>query len=82
MTYGEVLPIWWSMVWRGFLVGAAAGFVAGFVVGFGGALLGHPDASGLWGSVAGMIVSIPVSLWALRAAINKHNLRPAQSHFA
>ena len=77
MSYGEILPIWWSMVWRGFLAGAVIGFVIGFGVGFLAALLGNPDAAGPWGAIAGTLVSIPVSLWAMRAAINKHHLRPA-----
>ncbi len=77
MTYGEVLPIWWSMVWRGLLGGFIAGFIAGFIVGFVGALLGHADAAAFWGGIAGLIVGLPVSLWAMRTAINKHHLRPA-----
>ena len=79
MTYSEVLPIWWSMVWRGFLGGAAAGFLAGAFAGFVAGLLGHLDAAAAWGGIAGTIVAIPVSLWAMRAAINKHNLRPANT---
>lgn len=81
MTYGEVLPIWWSMAWRGILGGAAAGFAAGFLLGFIGALLGQAEMASLWGGVAGMIVAIPVSIWALKAALNKHNLRPVKSQF-
>lgn len=79
MTYGEVLPIWWSMVWRGFLGGAAAGFIAGFIIGFVGGMLGQADAAAFWGGIGGLIMAIPVSLWAMRAAINKHHLRPAQT---
>lgn len=76
MTHAEVLPIWWSMVWRGALAGALAGFLAGFLVGFVLAILGQADQTEFWGGLAGMIVAIPLSLWALRAAMNKHRLRP------
>lgn len=79
MTYGEVLPIWWSMIWRGVLGAAVAGFIAGFIVGFIGAMLGQADAVAFWAGIAGLVVAMPVSLWSMRAAINKHHLRPAQS---
>ena len=79
MTYGEVLPIWWSMFWRGVLGGVAAGLIAGGAAGFVAALLGHVDAAATWGEIAGAIVAIPVSLWAMRAAINRHYLRPANT---
>lgn len=79
MTYGDALPIWWSMIWRWFLGGAIAGSLAGFVAGFLAALLGNPEAGGLWGGIAGTITSIPVSLWAMRAALNKHHLRPDET---
>ncbi|NHF71675.1 hypothetical protein G7044_00795 [Paracoccus sp. 12-3] len=79
MTYREVLPIWWSMTWRSFIFGTVAGFIAGAIAGLAAGMLGHPEAGGLWGSIAGGLVAIPVSLWAMRAAINKHEFRPAQT---
>lgn len=75
VTYTEVLPIWWSVTWRGFLAGALAGFVLGGIVGFIAYAIGQPEAGGQWGGIAGTLSAIPVSLWALRAAINKHQLR-------
>jgi multisubunit Na+/H+ antiporter MnhE subunit len=77
MTYGEIFPIWWSMAWRGLLGGFVGGAIAGFIVGFVLALLGHAELVSTWSSIAGMIVSIPISIWAMSAAINKHSLRPA-----
>lgn len=74
MTYREVLPIWWSLFWRMTLVGAIAGFVAGFIAGFIAGALGYPGSGPLWGAIAGTLVYLPVSIWALRAAINKHDL--------
>jgi predicted PurR-regulated permease PerM len=61
------------------LGGAVAGFIAGFIIGFIGAMLGQADAAAIWGGIAGLIVAIPVSLWAMKAAINKHHLRPTQT---
>ena len=74
MTYAEVLPIWWSFTWRALLVGGLAGLVLGGVGGLIAGLLGRPEVAGQWGSILGYLVSIPASLWALRAAINKHQL--------
>ncbi len=62
-----------------FLGGAVAGLIAGFIAGFVAAILGQADAAAFWGQIAGLIVAIPVSLWDLRASINKHQLRPAQT---
>ena len=79
MTYGEVLPIWWSCLWRAALGGIVAGSIAGFFAGIVAGIVGQPEAAGVWGGIAGWVVSIPVSLWAMRAAINKHDLRAANS---
>ncbi len=80
MTYGEILPIWWSMVWRNLIAAPIVGFIIGFVVGFLGGVLGYPDLGMLWGLIAGAPIGILVSLWAVRAAINKHGLRPPHRH--
>ena len=82
MSYAEILPIWWSMTWRGVLAGTVAGALAGAIAGFLAAVLGSPDAAGSWGAIAGAVVAIPASLWAVRAAINKHHLRPAEPQTA
>ncbi|WBU54366.1 hypothetical protein [Paracoccus sp. SCSIO 75233] len=79
MTYRDVLPIWWSMCWRGFLVGTILGTIAGFFAGFAAGLLGYPEAGGFWGGIAGTVVGIPVSIWATKVAIDKHDLRPAKA---
>ena len=77
MTYGEVLPIWWSVTWRTIVASSIAGFIAGFMVGFIGALLGYPELANHWGALAGFLASFPASLWAVRAAINKRGFRPS-----
>lgn len=76
MSYGEVLPIWWSVVWRGMLAWVAVACAVAFIAGYISVSLSNPDAAAFWGAIAGMLVSIPVSVWALRAAINKHHLHP------
>ena len=76
MSYGEILPIWWSVIWRMTLVGTASSYVAGFIAGFLLAMSGHTGDGALWGGIAGFLVSIPISLWAVRSAINKHQFRP------
>jgi len=74
MTFENVLPIWWSFVWRTLVVSMIVGLVLGFFVGFIAALTGQAGQSGFVGGVVGWLGSIPVSIWALKAAINKHGL--------
>lgn len=77
MTFKQVLPIWWSFFWRSSLVGFLAGIVAGFVIGFVFQITGYGHLARQWGSIAGLLVGIPVSLWALKATLEKHRLFPA-----
>lgn len=71
MTYSETLVVWWSFFWRGVLAGFAAGAAAGFAVGVVAGLMGVPENGAIWGGIAGWIVGLPVSVWALRAALTK-----------
>ncbi len=74
MTIEGVLPVWWSFIWRcgafSMLVGAFLGFCAGFIL----ALNGHPELGRPMGALLGWLGSIPVSIWALKAALEKHQL--------
>ena len=69
----KVLSIWWSMVWRatvvGMLVGAILGFIGGFIVG----VAGYPELGGAIGMILGWLSSIPVTIWALKAALSKEH---------
>lgn len=76
MTYREILPIWWSMTWRSVIAGAFFGGMAGEFAGFAAAWVGRADLAGPWAEVVIWIVSIFAGIWALRAAINIHMLRP------
>src|SRR5438128_1565209 len=71
IDFKRSLSVWWSLVWRATLAGAVAGFLLGAIAGVSAALLRHPELSGVAGSWAGMLVSIPVSMWALFAALRK-----------
>lgn len=75
MTYDEVLPIWWSFAWRWAIVGTIGGYFAGVMEGLVGALVGFPGIETL-SAASGLLVGVPISIWATRAAINKHGLRP------
>ena len=55
MSYAEILPIWWSMTWRGVLAGTVAGALAGAIAGFLAAVLGSPDAAGSWGAIVWLL---------------------------
>ncbi|WP_375259588.1 hypothetical protein [Citreimonas sp.] len=76
MGYKEVLPIWWSIVWRGTLVGFLAGFVAGAIIGFAFTIMGYAEVVAPLSSGAGLMLGILASLWATKSALNKHRLRP------
>ena len=67
----KVLSIWWSMVWRIFLVSMLVGFVLGFIGGFVVGAAGRPELGGAVGALLGWLGSIPVSIWALKAALEK-----------
>ena len=69
VTWGQTIPVWWSMIWRSVLFGMLAGFVAGF---FAGLLVHHPEKGELYGGIAGLIVSIPTSMFAMKQTLTKH----------
>ncbi len=60
-TWGRVLEVWWSLVWRGATVGIVAGIAADLVLAF----IGVPDYSKYVGAIAGIFGGI----WAVRVAI-------------
>ena len=74
ITWGQALPVWWSVVWRGFIYGLAGGFALGFIGGFIAALIGAPEKAALWGTIGGYIAGIPASMLAVKQAMSKHLL--------
>ncbi len=63
-TWGRVVEVWWSLVWRGVTVGIVAGIAADFVLEF----VGVPGYSKYVGAIAGFFGGI----WAVRAAIRTY----------
>ena len=69
----EYFPIWWSIAWRAAVVGALVGMVLGFLGGFTVGVMGYPELGGIAGAILGWIGSIPISIWALKAALSKEH---------
>ncbi|MCA2919882.1 MAG: hypothetical protein IM445_07285 [Microcystis sp. M015S1] len=71
ITFKRSLSVWWSFIWRAtlfsFVSGAILGAVGGGIVG----MVGHPQLGGLVGGVLGWLVSIPVTMWAIYAALKR-----------
>lgn len=71
MTWERVLLVWWSFFWRftlfSLIAGAALGLIGGLIVG----MLGRPDLGRSVGTALGWLVSIPVSIWAIRKSLAK-----------
>lgn len=69
----KIFSIWWSFAWRGILVTLFFAIVLGAIGGFVMAWLGRLEDSGPVGGIIGWLVSFPVSVWALKAALTvKH----------
>lgn len=65
------LSVWWSAVWRGFVVSVVAGAVLGGIGGFVVGLMGRADLGAVVGGALGWLASIPVSLWAMKSALSR-----------
>jgi outer membrane lipoprotein SlyB len=77
MSFEKILPIWWSFAWRGCVVGGLVGALLGAVSGGVAGLTGHAEIASMVGALMGYLGSIPVSIWALREALNLHRLEKA-----
>ena len=67
----RMLSIWWSFAWRAALLSMVVGAILGGIGGFIFAAYGNPQMSGSVGALLGWLGSIPVSIWALKAALSK-----------
>ena len=74
MTYREVIPIFWSFLWRTILGTILLGFSLGFLAGVAAAWMGRPGDAENWGAIAGFLATYPAAFWAFRAALNGHRL--------
>lgn len=72
ITLEKILPVWWAFVWRAMLVTMLVGFVLGGIGGFIAGASGNPRLAGTVGALLGWLASIPVSIWALKAALSKN----------
>jgi hypothetical protein len=72
VTWLHAIQIWWSITWRVVIFGGLAGLVLGLLFGIVGATSGaDDDAIHLWGQIGGMLVSIPVGIWAVKTILGK-----------
>lgn len=71
VTLDQTVSIWWSMMWRATLMGMLVGAILGFIGGYIFMAVGRPELAGIIGALLGWLASIPVSIWALRAALSK-----------
>ena len=71
VTWGRVLTVWWSFMWRSIVFGAAAGAVAGALIGLVAGVTGHADKAPRWGAIGGQIVAIPVTMLAIKIILQK-----------
>lgn len=67
-TVGQM---WWAFVWRVVVIGTLIGLVVGFIFGFLGAIMGNTAMGQMMGMGFSMLLNLPVSIWAYRAALTK-----------
>ena len=72
LSLERLLVIWWAFIWRVFLVSTIGGAIFGGIGGILVGLAGHPELGALVGGIFGWLVSIPVTIWALRATLTKN----------
>ena len=70
ITWAKTLSIWWSMYWRAFPVSLLLGHILGIVGGLMVAESGRPDLVRPVGTWLAWLVTMPVSLWALRVTLS------------
>jgi flagellar biosynthesis protein FliQ len=72
VTWLHAVKIWWSLAWRVLVFGGLAGFLLGLLVGIVGAVTGiENDTIQAWGQIGGMLVSIPVGIWAVKVILTR-----------
>jgi ABC-type Fe3+ transport system permease subunit len=71
-SWREALPAWWSIFWRTVLYGVIGGHFAGYAARVIAMEIGHPDYTGICGSVATVIAVIVFSVAAVKEALQLH----------
>lgn len=70
VTWANAIYVWWSFVWRCVLFGGIAGALLGGIGGAVAALIGRGELAGTVGGILGYLISIPVSVWALKTVLS------------
>ena len=71
ITLETALSIWWSMMWRTFLLSLVVGFVLGGLGGFVVGAAGQPELAGAVGGLLGWLAGLVVNIFALKVALSK-----------
>jgi hypothetical protein len=77
ISWNDSMPVWWSLVWRGFIYGAVGGALLGFVAGAIAGGTGHLDKAATAGAIAGWLAGLAGSMLALKQALQVHLSRLA-----
>lgn len=70
ITWGASIAVWWSFMWRSVVYSLIGGLVVGFIGGVIAVIL--QQDSMLHGMIAGYLVYIPASMFALKKTLQKH----------
>jgi len=71
VTWRHTVLVWWSYMWRCFVVTLALSILLGAFAGLLLGMLGRPDLSRTVGGLLGYIVSLPVSIIIMKQVLNK-----------
>lgn len=73
IIFEKAMSIWWSFLWRSIIASLLCAFALRFIGGF---IVGVGDRSDFPSDVVipfAILVSIPVCVWALKAALSKQH---------
>jgi hypothetical protein len=71
-TFKRAAIVWWSLLWRGVLLGCGAGFLVGFVEGFIGVLVGISVAAVRpVALVSGLLLGVPIGIYVVQYVLRK-----------
>ena len=71
VTDARVLRIWWAVLWRGTLFGGIVAWLVGAVVSAAAIMNRSSEIAESAASMAGYVVTLPISFWVLKLALRK-----------
>jgi len=71
VTWSRTMKIWWSYIWRCMLFTMIPSFVLGFIGAIIFVLMGRHELVGMFTSILGSLLSIPVSIIVLKIILQK-----------